>query len=384
MKNLLPPALLYFSNAILFISLFTRLPAIQASLGIDKAGLGLALLSAPVGTFLALPLAGRINDRFTPRLTALVTLPICAMLTPALTVFPVVGFVICFFLFGFFRTIFDVAANMISAGIEQRTGRKVLSRSHGFWSVGLLAGSLGSGFLAEKAVTPFVQQIMAAGFVVAACLLVFWITPKEASPQTRPDHKRGAYVLPDRMIVLICVMVFGLCIVEGAVYDWGIFFLREQLKADPAIAGVLYAAFTVGMGLTRLSGDMLRDSLGSMVLVRASAVSVALGIVLLVATPSLTLSGLALFLIGCGVALAYPLAVSTTIELGKGQPSENLAALGLTLMLSTIGVPPLLGFIAEHVDLVATFLVLLPCVLVSFLMAPVAEGRRPSWPRRRR
>ncbi|CDZ66644.1 Inner membrane protein YbjJ [Neorhizobium galegae bv. orientalis] len=384
MKNLLPPALLYFSNAILFISLFTRLPAIQASLGIDKAALGLALLSAPVGTFLALPLAGRINDRLTPRMTALVTLPICAMLTPALTALPVVGFVICFFLFGFFRTIFDVAANMISAGIEQRTGRKVLSRSHGFWSVGLLAGSLCSGFLAEQAVTPFVQQTMAAGFVIAACLLVFWITPREASPQTRPDRKRGAYVLPDRMIVLICVMVFGLCIVEGAVYDWGIFFLREQLKADPAIAGVLYAAFTVGMGLTRLSGDMLRDSFGSMVLVRASAVSVALGIVLLVATPSLTLSGLALFLIGCGVALAYPLAVSTTIELGKGQPSENLAALGLTLMLSTIGVPPLLGFIAEHVDLVATFLVLLPCVLVSFLMAPVAEGRRPSWPRPRR
>ncbi|MEN3149291.1 MFS transporter [Neorhizobium sp. IRAMC:178] len=383
MKNLLPPALLYFSNAILFISLFTRLPAIQASLGIDKAALGLALLSAPVGTFLALPLAGRINDRFTPRLTALVTLPICAMLTPALTILPVAGFVICFFLFGFFRTIFDVAANMISAGIEQRTGRKVLSRSHGFWSVGLLAGSLCSGFLAEKAVTPFVQQTMAAGFVVAACLLVFWVTPRETSSQTRPDHRRGAYVLPDRMIVLICVMVFGLCIVEGAVYDWGIFFLREQLNADPAIAGVLYAAFTVGMGLTRLSGDMLRDRFGSMVLVRFSAVSVALGIVLLVATPSLTLSGLALFLIGCGVALAYPLAVSTTIELGKGQPSENLAALGLTLMLSTIGVPPLLGFIAEHVNLVATFLVLLPCVLVSFLMAPVAEGRRLTWPRRR-
>ncbi|CDN47992.1 MFS transporter [Neorhizobium galegae] len=384
MKNLLPPALLYFSNAILFISLFTRLPAIQASLGIDKAGLGLALLSAPVGTFLALPLAGRINDRLTPRLTALVTLPICALLTPALTILPVAGFVICFFLFGFFRTIFDVAANMISAGIEQRTGRKVLSRSHGFWSVGLLAGSLCSGFLAEKAVTPFVQQTLATGFVIAACLFVFWVTPKDPAPETPPDRKGSTYVLPDRTIVLICIMVFGLCIVEGAVYDWGIFFLREQLKADPAIAGVLYAAFTVGMGLTRLSGDMLRDSFGSIILVRASAVSVALGIVLLVAMPSLTLAGAALFLIGCGVALAFPLAVSTTIARGKGRPSENLAALSLTLMLSTIGVPPLLGFIAEHVSLVATFLVLLPCVLVSFLMAPVAEGRRPSWPRRRR
>lgn len=381
MKSLLPPALLYFSNAILFISLFTRLPAIQASMGIDKAELGLALLSAPVGTFLALPLAGRINDRLTPRLTALVTLPICALLSPALTALPVAGFVICFFLFGFFRTIFDVAANMISAGIEQRTGRKVLSRSHGFWSVGLLVGSLCSGFLAEKAVTPFVQQTLAAGFVIAACLLVFCITPKEQASQTPPDRKSSVYVLPERTILLICVMVFGLCIVEGAIYDWGIFFLREQLQADPAIAGVLYAAFTIGMGLTRLLGDMLRDSFGPRVLVRASAVSVAAGIALLVATPDLTLAGAALFLIGCGVALAFPLAVSTTIALGKGKPSENLAALSLTLMLSTIGVPPLLGFIAEHISLVATFLVLLPCVLVSFLMAPVAEGRRLTWPR---
>ncbi len=378
MKFLLPPALLYFSNAILFISLFTRLPAIQASMGIDKAVLGFALLSAPVGTFLALPIAGRVTDRFTPRLTALSTLPLCALLTPALTILPVGGFVLCFFLFGFFRTIFDVAANMISAGIEQRSGTKVLARSHGFWSVGLLVGSLCSGFLADKAVTPFVQQTMAAGFVVAACLLVFAVTPKDVAPEIQPDRRRSAYVLPDRTILLICVMVFGLCIVEGAIYDWGIFFLREELGADPAVAGVLYAAFTIGMGLTRLSGDMLRDRFGPIILVRASAVSVAMGIALLVTALGPISAGIALFLIGCGVALAFPLAVSATITLGKGKPSENLAALSLTLMLSTIGVPPLLGFIAEHVSLVATFLVLLPCVVVSFLMAPVSDGRRPS------
>ncbi len=117
---------------------------------------------------------------------------------------------------------------MISAGIEQRTGRKVLSRSHGFWSVGLLVGSLCSGFLAEKSVTPFVQQTLATGFVIAACLLVFWITPKDPAPDTPADRKGSAYVLPDRTILLICVMVFGLCIVEGAVYDWGIFFCASS------------------------------------------------------------------------------------------------------------------------------------------------------------
>jgi predicted MFS family arabinose efflux permease len=374
--TLLPPALLYFSNAILFISLFTRLPSIQEAMQIDKAMLGLALLSAPVGTFLALPLAGRITDRLTPRLTAVVTLPIVALLSPLLTVFSLPGFVICFFLFGFVRTIFDVSANMISAGIERRTGVKVLSRSHGFWSVGLLFGSLASGFLAGEGVSPTIQQGMAAGLALIACAVVFLLMPPDA-PAPAPASRRSAYVLPDRIIILICVMVFGLCIVEGAVYDWGIFYLREVMGADPALAGMLYAAFTVGMGATRMAGDMLRDRFGALALIRMSAVTVAIGIVMLVTAPSHTMAGAALFLIGCGIALAFPLAVATTIALGKGQPSENLAALALTLMLSTIGVPPLLGFVAEHVSLSATFIVLLPCVFISFLMAPVAEGKRP-------
>ncbi len=380
MTILLPPALLYFSNAILFVSLFTRLPAIQMSLGVDKAVLGLALLSAPVGTFLALPVAGRITDRLTPRLTAVLMLAACALISPLLTILPLAGFAFCFFLFGFFRTIFDVAANMISAGIEQKTGTKVLARSHGFWSIGLLVGSLCSGFLAERAVGPFEQQSIAAGLVVAACVCVFFVTPAGGRARAPAGERRSAYVLPDRTILMICIMVFGLCIVEGAVYDWGIFFLREQLGADPAEAGMLYAAFTVGMGVMRLAGDKLRDVAGSVLLVRASAAMVAVGILLLVVTPGFAWgglfgAGLALFLVGCGVALAFPLAVSTAISLGKGRPSDNLAALALTLMLSTIGVPPLLGFIAEHVSLIVTFLVLLPCVFLSFLMAPVADGR---------
>lgn len=374
--TLLPPALLYFSNAILFISLFTRLPSIQEAMQIDKAVLGLALLSAPVGTFLALPLAGRITDRLTPRITAVVTLPIVALLSPLLTIFSLPGFVFCFFLFGFVRTIFDVSANMISAGIERRTGVKVLSRSHGFWSVGLLFGSLASGFLAGEGVSPTIQQSMAAALALLACLTVFLLMPAEP-PAAPPAVRRSAYVMPDRIIVLICVMVFGLCIVEGAVYDWGIFYLREVMGADPALAGMLYAAFTVGMGATRLAGDMLRDRFGALALIRMSAITVAAGIILLVTAPSFTMAGAALFLIGCGIALAFPLAVATTIALGKGQPSENLAALALTLMLSTIGVPPLLGFVAEHVSLSAAFIVLLPCVFLSFLMAPVAEGKRP-------
>lgn len=377
MLLLAPPALLFFCNALIFVSLFTRLPAIQEGLGVDKAVLGLALLGAPLGTFLALPIAGRVTERLTPRVTAPLMLSISAAITPVLTIVPILGFFFSFLLFGFFRTILDVAANMMSTGIEQRTGRKILSRSHGFWSVGLLVGSLASGFLADHGVTPFVHQSGAAVIVVLCCLIVMRIAPVDPPAPSRGGAKRPVFVVPDRIIILICVMVFGIGISEGAVYDWGIFYLREVLQADAATAGILYAGFTIGMGATRLIGDRLRDLFGTMTLVRGSASCVAFGLVILLSTDSLTVAAVALFLMGCGVALGFPLAVATTIERGRGSMADNLAALALTLLLANIGVPPLLGFVAEHVGLVASFAVLLPFLALSFIMAPVAQGRLP-------
>lgn len=378
MRILAAPALLFFCNALLFVSLFTRLPAIQEGLGVDKAMLGLSLLGAPIGTFMALPIAGRVVNYLTPRLAAPLMLTIAAAITPLLTVTSIWGFFACFLLFGFFRTILDVAANMISTGIEQRTGQKVLSRSHGFWSIGLLIGSLVSGFLAGRGVSPLLHQSGAALIVAVCCLIVWRIAPREERAQTVPG-KRPVFVVPDRIIVLICVMVFGIGISEGAVYDWGIFYLREVLSADASTAGVLYALFTLGMGGMRLVGDKLRETFGTMSLVRGSASVVALGIILLLLAGNLYVAGLALFLMGCGVALGFPLAVATTVERGRGQPADNLAALALTLLLSNIGVPPLLGFVAEHAGLAASFALLLPFLVISFIMAPVAQGRIPRF-----
>ncbi|MGF9567468.1 MFS transporter [Neorhizobium sp. JUb45] len=381
MTTLAPPALIFFCNSILFVSLFTRLPAIQAGLGVDKAVLGLSLLGAPIGTLVALSVAGRITERLTPRITATLFLALCAVIMPLITIAPIMPFFLLFIVYGFLRTIMDVATNMIATGTERRTGVKVLSRSHGFWSVGLLLGSLASGFVAAREVSPFIHQSVASALVLVACLIILRITPKDSSaPETRPDAKRSTiFVLPDRTILLVCVMVFGICITEGAIYDWGIFFLQERAGADAATAGIIYASFTLGMGLTRLCGDWLRQRYGTMTLVRGSALMVIAGLCGMLVTPGLLLTGVAFFVIGCGIALGYPLAVATTIERGKGAPADNLAALALTLMLSTIGVPPVLGFVAETFGLLASFALLLPFAALSFFMAPVSQGAKPGF-----
>lgn len=93
MPALAAPALIFFSNALLYITLFTRLPALQASLGVDKAVLGVSMLGITAGTFLALPLAGRITRILTPRIAAIALLSLLACLLPLASLVPLPGFI---------------------------------------------------------------------------------------------------------------------------------------------------------------------------------------------------------------------------------------------------------------------------------------------------
>lgn len=385
MPILLSPALLFFCNALLFISMFSLLPQLREGLGIDKATLGTALLGFALGTLLALPVAGKLTNRLSPRLAATISLSIYAALTPAVAVLPLWGVVAIFIAIGFVRTILDVAENMVATGIESRSGVKVLSRSHGFWSVGLLVGAVVSGWMAGAGITPAAHLSLIALAVLCLCVVVWRVTPADAAlSQSESGARAPVFVIPDRPIVLIAVMVIGIGICEGAIYDWGIFFIRERIVADEAVAGMLYACFTIGMGITRLVGDRLREVFAPVALVRASAVSVATGLVVLLLATESIVAALGLTLIGAGVALNMPIAVATTIQLtGNRSPAENLAALSLTMLLSTLGVPPLLGFVADHWGIAASFVAVLPLTALTFMMAPVAAGRPVlSWRRR--
>lgn len=384
MPAFIPPSLIFFCNSILFISLFTRLPAIQDGMGVDKGMLGLALLGAPLGTFMALPLAGRITLRLSPRKAAPLFLALCALITPAMSVVSYAGFVICFMLFGFCRTLLDVSANMISAGIERTTGQKVMSRCHGFWSVGLLAGTLASGYFSGRDIGPFAHQVAASCFVLICCIVILMIVPVIQDEKGQEQKGRSpVFVMPSRQILLICLMIFGVCIVEGAIYDWGIFYIQEIMGATPRTAAILFSGFTIGMGITRMLGDRLRDLFPARRLVRGSAICVAFGLLLMLFGPGLAYGATGLFLIGCGVALIIPLAISIVIALPGRPAAENLAALSFTLLMATLGVPPLLGMVAKYFGIFTSFAILLPFVLLTFLMSPVSDGRWPTlFPRR--
>lgn len=375
MTALLAPALLFFSNALMHITLFTRLPEISGAAGLDKAGLGLALLGLPIGTVLALPIAGRLNDRLGPHVAAPAMLLVNALMMPVFALVPGLAAGLLFASYSFVRTVLEVAQNMVALGIERRTGVSVLSRSHGFWSVGLFVGSLAAGILAGSGVTPLWHQIIASA-VVALLMVVFWaVAPRDYPTLPTAGRKRPAFAIPGRAILLIFAMTVGIGLTEGTVYDWSIFYMQDVIGSAPSTAGYVFAAFTIGMGVTRMMGDGLRMRFSNTTLVRGNVLMCACGIAVLLMSSGPIQAGLALAMLGAGVALNAPISVSVVSHLPGRSTAENMAALSMVALIATFGVPALFGFVAEAVGLRIVFAALLPILTVGFLLAPVA-GRR--------
>lgn len=375
MPVLAAPALIFFANAFLYISMFSRLPGLVEQLGINKGLLGLSLLGGAVGTFCALPFASRVVQSLTPRiaaallLTTIAVIQILAFSTSAYWVF-----VVCLICFGACRTILEVAQNVVAMQIETGTGKHVMARSHGFWSVGLLAGSLFSGLVTALGAAMWLHMVLAAAIVLLLVGLMLHVAPRTVTVAL--PGRRNFFAMPDRAILLVCAMMFGIAITEGAIYDWAAFYIEQVLLAEPAAVGILFSCFTVGMGATRMVGDGLRARFLAPQIVRLSVLTTALGLLVLLWSPNLYVAATALVLVGAGVALNAPLAMGAAARLGRGSPSENLAAMSMVNTFAFLGVPATIGFIAEHLGLKVAFALPLLPLIVSFALAPITGVRR--------
>ena len=81
---------------------------------------------------------------------------------------------------------------------------------------------------------------------------------------------------------------------------------------------------------------------------------------------------------GFGVSRVFPVAVTSSAARGGPRAASNLAALSLAVMASLLLAPPFIGFVADHYGLAAAFLMMLPLIALTGLLAGEASPRRPA------
>lgn len=353
-------------------SFAARLPWIASHVGVNVGQLGVALLMPGLGAMLAMPFSGRLAHRHAyPRLVAATIVAWCtSLILPSLAA-SLTGLCAVLLFYGAAAGLSDMAMNAEGAFVERSMGRSVMSSFHGFWSVGVLAGSGLSALAANLGVDARVQfavvgiALAAAGAGASQLLL--------DDPSSREVEEPPRFALPTRRILLIGLI--GLCAVFGeqAGTDWSAFFIRHELHGSASIAALAVTVLATTMAVTRLAGDRVIGALGPSRTVQLSAACATAGAVTVVLAPDLVVALCGFALLGTGVAVVVPLVFAAAGRIGP-HPARSIAGVAGIAYGSGLLAPGTIGGIASASSLKASFAVVAGLLAAMGLAAGVLRS----------
>lgn len=367
-------AVFFFESAVIG-QWIPRIPDIKSALALSDTGLGLALLSMPLGTLFGFSIAGKIIGVTGLRQACRLFLPLWALLFigPALAQ-NFIQLVIALIFSGIAIGMIETAMNTEAARIENAAGKRLMSRCHGFWSFGTMVGALIGGGLAHSGLsvaTHFLiaMPLIAIGGYFAATALP--ILPKVVTDEAElaNDTDKQFFRLPAKSILLLCIMPLGIMMVEGAFIDWSAVFMRDVLAAGPLIIAVTYSFFSIVMALVRFSGDALATRYGDVLVVRISGLAATAGIAMFALAPTTLIAFIAAAIAGAGVAIVFPLAVSAAANKPGRSSADNVASLNMIAFTAFLIAPPIIGLLSDAFSLRIALLALAPLAFLTFILA---------------
>ncbi|MBP1851018.1 MFS transporter [Rhizobium halophytocola] len=373
---------IFFLQPIAFGAWLPRIPDIQARLAIGPGDLAIALIGMPVGILVMLPFAGRLVARIGSRQAILYGFWIFLGLVfvPALS--GSVGMLFAtLMLLGAAMTTMELSLNVEADQIEKMCGRLIMNRCHGFWSLGIMAGSLIGGALASLGLGPAPAVFAVAIVVLPAGLFVGVRLPKAETADDAVAVVRLPFKLPSAALLAICLFTFGITMTEGAVADWSAVYLRDLFATNGILTGLGYTLFALVAAGGRFVGDLLKARLGAVMLARICGVFALIGMLVVVIAPVLPVAYLGFVIVGFGVSVGFPLAVSASAALTDRPAAASVAILSFIALLGFLVGPPVIGFAAKAFGLKTGLAMLLPALAISLLLTGALtthESRQPE------
>lgn len=375
---------LFFTYSFSISSWLIRIPDIQESLALEPAMLAICLIGIPVGLVISMAFSGVVVERFGPRNAFrygfwffAVALLLPGLASNALWLF------LALVLLGLTMGPVEVGVNVAADRIGVALGRTIMSRCHGFWSLGLMSGGALGSLAAAYGLEPHIHMALVAVFVLIVSQVLAMRLPAALSGNGVDPHaeKAPVFVLPPRNLVLLCLFGFGMLMVEGAITDWSAIYLRDVFGAVPPVTGFAFTVFGFVMAAGRLAGDYLSMRFGPVTIARVCCAFGLAGLALMIFATSAAMVIAGAACAGFGVSIIFPLAVTAAAG-REGSPAVNVAALSLLSFTGFLIGPPIIGFVTELFGLRAGMGFLLVPALMSLMLAGEVrvKGRRLDGP----
>ncbi|MBG8551915.1 MFS transporter [Hymenobacter guriensis] len=345
---------LFFLSGLCFASWASRIPDIRLQLGLSEGQLGQLLLAMPLGSLLALPLAGWLTDTYGSRRVVQLASALYALSLPLLgwapTTWTLAGALV---LFGSAGNLLNISVNAQALEVQKSYGTSVIMGSfHGLWSLAGFVGGVVATPLRNWHQPPLIHF---AG--VSAALLVLLLAVRGGLPKPTGHASGTGFVLrmPDGLLLRLgLIALFGL-LCEGCMFDWSGVYFQKVVQADKAWVTSGYVAFMSTMALGRFGSDLLTSHLGVARVLQLSSALICLGLLTAVLFPSLPTALLGFLLVGFGTSSVIPLTYSAAGRVKGISPGVALALVSTVGFFGFLAGPPLIGLLAQLFNLRLSF-----------------------------
>jgi predicted MFS family arabinose efflux permease len=362
------------TNGLAFAGWFARIPAIRDDLGLSSAGLGLLLLCLSGAALAAIPLAGPLVQRAGPSRAVLfgsmsVTVGLLALAAGThLGSVPLAG--VGLILLGMGNSTWDVAMNVEGADVERRLGRTLMPRFHAGFSLGTVGGA-GISAAAAAAGVSVSAQLLGTAILGAAVMIVTVrrFLPHTATTEEERSNGRVRDAWREPRTLLIGVIMLGFGFTEGAANDWLAIGLVDGYQASETVGAIGFGFFVTAMTLARLFGGNAIERWGRVRVLRGTALSAIVGLLLVVSGIGVPLVLLGALLWGAGASLGFPIGMSSAAD-DPLRAAIRVSVAGSIGYGAFLAGPPLIGLLAEQFGVLRGLLV----VLVAIGLGLAASG----------
>jgi MFS family permease len=382
----------FFLYALALGGLYPHLAQIQRDMALGEGALGFGLIGTASGTLISLTFGGPWIERLGARRVLLVGLPLVAVCYATASFAPTPAFLFLSLLpAGICIGAVEQVVNLEADRVEHALGRRIMNRSHAFWSMGFATAGLLGGLAAQSGLTPQQHLCLMVAVVVVLSVLALGkfsaaahrpvqafetnlaqnlgheVTDREEAVADPSAAPRGAW--PTWPIFVLVLATLGPMLMEGAGIDWSAIYMRDVFGASPFICGIAVAAGATAQAVTRFFADQFVERYQPVRVARTLMGVLTLGVCMVTWAVSPWMALLGLALMGVGTSAIFPLAMSAAAQRTDRPAAVNVAALAQTSFVIFLLGPPLLGWVAEYFGIRATFAVSLPLIGISFWAA---------------
>jgi MFS family permease len=335
---------LFAVSSILLGIWVAAIPQVKQRLDLTDATLGLTLLLAPLGALTGVAIAPWFFKRVAVGNWMFYgSLFYCAAFILQVTAPGIPVLMVALFLTGLTGFLNGVSTNAMVDQLEQKLNRRLMSTSHGMYSLGGgISAGLASFFYWLQ--IPAVWQIGIVAMALATGLVLLRNDLLSHKVEITSDSR---FKLPSGGVVGLSFICFVTFMGEGCVADWSALYLRESLNGTKAIAGIGFAGFSIAMALGRFNGDTLIPKIGNKKVVITGCLLAATGYLLAVSFASIPLAIAGFTLVGLGFSCVVPVLFSTATKVPGVSAVSGISAVATGGLMGFLAGPSLIGIISE-------------------------------------